>query len=112
MYKALIEDTALMELLSKDDNSIFHLQAPSVYPDYPILVYSVISDVPALHGDNLENLHEVTMRIHIIDGTPQIYETVRSLIQDLGFTRQQTTQFIEDGKTIQAVDFEIITGVD
>lgn len=112
VYSALISNNDLMELLSNDDNSIYHLQSPSVYPDYPILVYSVISDVPALHGDNGEYLHEVTVRIHIIDGTPQIYEIIRLLMQDLGFARTQTTQFIEDGKIIQAVDFDIVTGVD
>lgn len=112
VYTALTSNRNLMALLSYDESSVYHFQAPSVYPDYPIIVYSVISDVPALAGDNSEYLHEVSVRIHIVAGTPQIYEQVRLLMQDLGFARTQTTQFKEDGKIIQAVDFDIVTGVD
>ena len=112
VYSALISDNTLIGLLQKGGKSIFHLQAPSVYPDYPIIVYTPISDVPALHGDNAENLHRVTMRIRIVGGTPAIYESVRRIMTELGFTRTQTTQFLEDGRKIQAVDFYIISEVD
>ncbi len=111
IYSALIADTILTDLLPKNNKSVFHLQAPSVYPEYPIIVYSPISDVPVLHGDNAEKLHRVTMRIHIVGGTPAIYESIRRIMCDLGFTRTQTTQFLEDGRKIQAVDFKIITEV-
>ena len=112
VYSALISDAQLIGLLPKKDKSIFHLQAPAQYPDYPILVYTPISDVPVLHGDNVEKLHRVTMRIHIVNGTPAIYESVRRIMAELGFTRTQTTQFFEDGRKIQAVDFYIISEVE
>ena len=86
----------------------------SEYPDYPILVYTPISDVPVLHGDNAENLHRVTIRIHIITGEvdySEIYAAVKRLMTALGFTRVQATPFIDaDGKRMLVVDFKIVIG--
>lgn len=114
VYAALVGDETLMGFLPEGGKSIFHLQAPSVYPDYPILVYSPISDVPVLHGDNLENLHRVTIRIHIITGDTdysEIYAAVKRLMAGLGFMRVQATPFIDDsGKRMLIVDFRIVIG--
>lgn len=110
VYAALKSDETIKGLLL--DKSFYHLKAPSVYPDYPILVYSVISDVPVLHGDNLENLHRVTVRIHIIvdeDSYPPLYESIRRVMAQLGFVRLQSTPFIdEDGKFMMITDFNIV----
>jgi len=111
IFSALTNDTAIMELLPKGESSIFHLQAPAVYPEYPILVYSPISDVPVLHGDNLEELHSVIIRIHIIaDDYSALYSAIKRVMASLGFTRVQATPFIEDGKKILIVDFKKIIG--
>ena len=114
VYAALIDDENIMGFLSKDRESIFHIRAPSVYPDYPILVYSVISDVPALHADNAENAHRVTIRIHIITGEndyTELYSAVKNLMSELGFIRVQSTPFIdEDGKFMMITDWKITIG--
>lgn len=111
IFSALKNDTEIMELLPKGESSIFHLQAPAVYPDYPILVYSPISDVPVLHGDNLEELHSVIIRIHIIaDDYSELYVAVKRVMSELGFTRVQTTPFIEDGKKMLIADFKKVIG--
>ncbi len=113
IYSAFTADEILMDFFPKGAESIFHLQAPSIYPDYPILVYSPISDVPVLHGDNRENLHRVTIRIHIITGDAdylEIYSAVKRLMMALGFTRVQATPLIDDGKRILIADFKIVTG--
>ena len=113
IYAALTSDETLMGFLPKGKESIFHLQAPSEYPDYPILVYTPISDVPVLHGDNAENLHRVTIRIHIITGEvdySEIYAAVKRLMAGLGFTRVQATPFIDEGKRMLITDFRIVTG--
>ena len=113
IYSAMTADSELMGFLPKGEKSIFHLQAPSEYPDYPILVYTPISDVPVLHGDNAENLHRVTIRIHIITGEvdySEIYAAVKRLMTALGFTRVQATPFIDDGKRMLVVDFKIVIG--
>lgn len=111
VYSTLINDTEIMELLPKGESSIFHLQAPAVYPDYPILVYSPISDVPILHADNAEELHRITIRIHIIaQDYSALYSAVKRVMASLGFTRVQATPYIEDGKFILIADFKIVIG--
>lgn len=114
IYSALINNENIMELLPNRESSFFHIRAPSVYPDYPILVYSVISDVPVLHGDNSENLHRVTVRIHIIvdeDNYPPLYDAVLRVMDNLGFTRLQSTPFMDDdGKFMMITDWKIILG--
>ena len=112
VYAALVNDTVLMGLLHKGESSIFHIRAPSVYPDYSILVYSVISDVPALHADNAENAHRVTIRIHIIAGENDyapLYAAVKRVMSELEFIRVQSTPFLdEDGKFMMITDWKII----
>lgn len=112
IYSALTADENLMELLPNRESSIFHLKAPSVYPEFPIIVYSTISDVPVLHGDNLETLNRITIRIHIITGEndySEIYSAVKRIMSELGFTRLQSTPFIdEDGFFMMITDFKII----
>lgn len=115
IFSALISDSQLMELLPNSDCSIFHLKAPSVYPDYPIIVFSPISDVPILHGDNSENLRRITFRFHIISDNssyPPIYNAVKRIMSDLGFSRVQSTPFLdEDNKFMLISDFKITIGV-
>ena len=110
VYSALKNDTEIMGLLPKGESSIFHLQAPEVYPDYPVLVYSPIDDTPILHGDNIEQLHRITIRIHIIaDDYSALYLAVKRVMTGLNFVRLQSTSFIEDGQKMLITDFKIIT---
>ncbi len=116
IYAAMTADENLMELLPNRESSIYHLQAPSVYPDLPIIVYSPISDVPVLHGDNSETLHRVTIRLHIVTGEndySELYAVIKNLMAELGFTRVQSTPFRdEDGEFIMITDWKIILGDD
>lgn len=112
LYTALTSNETLMDLLANADKSIFHLQAPEVFPELPLLVYAPISDTPIVHGDNLEELHRVTIRIHIVHGEKdysQIYLLIKSIMADLGFTRINTTSYkSHDGIKMLITDFEII----
>ena len=111
VYSALLADTEIMGLLPQGEGSIFYLQAPAVYPDYPILIYTPISDVPILHGDNKEKLHRVTIRIHIIaDDYWALYSAVKRVMAELDFTRVQATPIIDGGKKIMVADFKIVIG--
>lgn len=114
VYAALINNETIMGLLNNRESSIFHIRAPSIYPDYSILVYSVISDVPILHADNAENVHRVTIRIHIITGENDyapLYEAVKRVMGELEFTRIQTTLFMDEGgKFIMFTDWITILG--
>ena len=111
IYAALTGDSELRGLLPKGSKSIFHLQAPSECPDYPILVYTPISDVPVLHGDNRENLHRVIIRIHIIaEEYVEIYTAVKRIMAALGFTREQSRPLFDRGKRMLVTDFKIVIG--
>lgn len=114
VYGALKNDSDLTALLAKGEDSIFHLQAPSDKASrYPALVYSPISDVPVVVGDDIEITHRVTFRIHILTTDGQyggIYRCVHRIMEGLGFARVQTTPYIEDGQKILIIDYRI--GVD
>lgn len=114
VYAGLINNQTLIGLLANADKSIFHYTAPEVFPDLPFVVYSPILDVPLSQGDNLEYLHKVIMRIHIVHGKydySQIYYEVKNLMQELGFTRDNTTPYkSHDGVEMIITDYEIIIG--
>ena len=116
IYSALTTDENILELLPNRESSIFHFKAPSVYPALPIIVYSPISDVPTLHGDNSETLHRVTIRLHIVTGEndyTELYAQVKRVMRNLDFTRIQSTSFIdEDGTFMLITDWKIIISGD
>ena len=114
IFSALTDDDRLIELLANGAKSIYHYIAPSTLK-YPAIVYSPISDVPALSGDNRELAHRVTIRIHVITSTnntkaeQEIFrETcgrVKIIMTGLGFARRQTLPFVEDGAVMLIFDF-------
>lgn len=114
VYAGLIGDEQMTSLLSDGAESVYHMQAPSGdYSRTPLMVYTAISDVPSLHSDDAETLHRVTIRIHIITddgGYAEIYEHVKRIMSDIGFTRLQTTPIRDRGKKMLAADFRILIG--
>ena len=114
IFSALTADDRLIELLPNGAKSIFHYVAPSTLK-YPAIVYSPISDVPALSGDNRELAHRVTIRIHVITSARntksdqekfrEVCGRVKIIMTSLGFTRRQTLPFVEDGSAMLIFDF-------
>ena len=113
---ALVGKENLLENLPLRERGIYHYIAPTVEPGrYPIIVYSPISDVPALSGDNQEIVHVVTIRIHVIASQKRFdleernflaaCDLVEEVMTDLGFVRRQTTSQVEDGKVMKVLDF-------
>ena len=114
IFSGLTADERLIELLANGAKSIFHFVAPATLK-YTAIVYSPISDVPVLSGDNRELAHRVTIRIHVITArecTKAELETfretcgrVKKVMTGLGFSRVQTTPYVEDGQSILIFDF-------
>lgn len=113
---ALISNAELINALPNGANSIYHYVSPSVDPSrYPIIVYSPISDVPALAGDNREFAHRVMIRIHVIASLKRfaadenkfltVCRLVNQIMPSLNFSRQRTTPYCEDGKIMMIFDF-------
>ena len=116
VHAALIGNAELMNVLPNGENAIYHYVAPTVDPSrYPIIVYSPISDVPALSGDNREVAHRVTIRIHVIASQKRfaadernfiaVCRLVKEIMTGLKFFRRQTIPFVDDGKVMRIFDF-------
>ena len=112
VYAALSTDTALVSKLKGGKKGIYHLHGPDA-GSYPVIVYSTLSDIPALHADNAEIARRVTVRIHIMtkDGRyGGIYADVQRILLNIGFMRVQTNEIYDDGLRILVVDYR--KGVD
>ena len=113
VYQALQASKELTAQLAKDKKGrcIYHGISPDA-GSYPILVYSLVSDVPALTADGLEKERRVTVRIHILtkDGRCSgIYHALQKVMLSLGFLRYQTTELAEKGLFIRVIDYK--TGI-
>ena len=107
VYQALVRSKELTQLLTHGKKSIYHGRSPDA-GTYPILVYSVISDVPALSADGTELERRVTVRIHILtkDGRfREIHKAVKSVLLPLGFIRAQTQELTEKDIFVEITDY-------
>ena len=112
VYQALAASKPLTRLLHR--NGIYHGRSPDA-GSYPILVYSVISDVPALSADGCEMERRVTVRLHILtkDGAyEKIEDAARKVMDSLGFRRYQSMELAEKQAFVKIMDFKTGTGVE
>ena len=112
VYQALAAYKPLTGLLHR--NGIYHGRSPDA-GSYPILVYSIISDVPALSADGVEMERRVTVRLHILtkDGAyEKIEDAVRKVMDSLGFRRYQSMELAEKHVFVKIMDFKTGTGVE
>ena len=107
VYQALARSRELPQFLAHGKKSIYHGRSPDA-GTYPILVYSVISDVPALSADGTELERRITVRIHILtkDGrVREIHCAVQKTLLPLGFVRAQTQEFFEKDIFVEITDY-------
>ena len=108
VYQALVRSKELTQLLAHGKKSIYHGRSLDA-GTYPVLVYSVISDVPALSADGMELERRVTVRIHILtkDGRfREIHHAVQNALLPLGFVRAQTQEFVEKDIFVEITDYK------
>ena len=107
VYQVLVRSKDLTQLLAHGKKSIYHGRSPNA-GTYPIIVYSVISDVPALSADGTELERRITVRIHILtkDGrSREIHKAVKSVLLPLGFVRAQTQEIVEKDIFVEITDY-------
>ena len=107
VYQSLVRSKELTQLLAHGKKSIYHGRSPDA-GTYPVIVYSVISDVPALSADGMELERRVTVRIHILtkDGRfREIHCAVQKTLLPLGFVRAQTQEFFEKDIFVEITDY-------
>ena len=114
VYQALMRSKRLTSQLAHDRKGrcIYPMRSSDA-GSYPILVYSVISDVPALMADGEERERGVTARIHSLtkDGNfESILREVQRAMIGIGFVRAQTMEFAEGNLFIMAIDYRTGTG--
>ena len=107
VYQALVRSKELTQLLAHGRKGIYHGHSPDA-GTYPVLVYSVISDVPALSADGKELERRITVRIHILtkDGRFRaIHWAVQNTLLPLGFVRVQTQEIVEKDIFVEITDY-------
>ena len=108
VYQSLVRSKELTQLLAHGRKGIYHGRSPNA-GTYPILVYSVISDVPALSADGTELERRITVRIHILtkDGRfGEIHRAVQNVLLPLGFVRVQTQELVEKDIFVEITDYK------
>lgn len=104
---ALKSSQALTDKLYSGADSIRHLRMLDAKKN-PHIVYSIISDVPALSGDDGEIMRRVTVRIHIITSRGEYFpiaDAVEDVMRSLKWRRVQTLEHMEDGQEILTIDY-------
>ncbi|EFR40355.1 hypothetical protein HMPREF9162_0117 [Selenomonas sp. oral taxon 137 str. F0430] len=107
VYQALSHSRDVTQLLAHGKKSIYHGRSPDA-GTYPIIVYSVISDVPVLSADGAELERCITLRIHVLtkDGRfREIHKAVQKALLPLGFVRAQTQEFFEKDIFVEITDY-------
>ena len=115
VYTALNASTDLTKLLVKDSNGqcIYHCRSPNA-GSYPILVYTMIEDKPAVIADGTVLERRITIRISILtaDGVFQkIFNEIWKVMAALGFIFLQAEETFEKDLFVKKIDFRIATGV-
>lgn len=89
--------------------NVYHHYSPE-NKDFPNIVYSVISDVPALHGDNAELNANITIRLYVITKDGVYYDlqkSINNIMSNLGFSRGQAVELTQDSYKVKTLDFKI-----
>lgn len=111
IIKLLKDNKNLTDMLADGQNSIYHLKSPT-RGSYPIIIITLISDVPHQIADNVEIAKKQVYRIHILSENGQYEEIYKELIQTLAFPqiqRKSTYEFVDnDDIFYKVIDFTII----
>ena len=102
---------AISSLVAKGASSIYHGWSVDA-GTYPVIIYGLASDIPAMSCDNEEGAHEVTVRIHIVtkNGAYQpIYQAVQAEMKRRGYRRKMTNEINDEDLKILVVDYVITT---
>jgi hypothetical protein len=97
------------ELKTQLNINVYHHYSPN-NQDFPNIVYSIISDVPALHADNTELNANITLRLYLITKDGNYYDlqkSINNIMINLGFSRGQAVETTQDGYKVKTLDFKI-----
>lgn len=108
LMDSLKKSDILTSYLANGAKSIYRVKSPSK-GTYPVIVLTVLSNVPALSADDKEVESRQTVRAHILtkDGkdATQILRVLTHLMTANGYRRRQTYEGTEDGVHYIASDY-------
>ena len=112
IYDKLSADTDLIKLLP--DNRIYTAVSDDA-GTYPVVVLSIIDDVPSLHADDMEIHSDVRFQLTIITDDGE-YDAIEQLIKndmtEINATRKITTDINEDNKYEHILQYVITNNYD
>ena len=107
LYDKLNTDKTLTALLVK--NGIYTTYSEDA-GTYPVVVISLVDDVPAIHADNVELASKTRFQISIIT-TDAEYDEIENIVRrdmaELGAMRRLTTEFRENNIHYRILQFVI-----
>lgn len=114
--KALKADSALVNMLDSKTvaKGVYHLHMPSTYRK-PVVLVTVLSNVPVLNADDTEILDKVTMRVHIVTKDAQwgaIRKEVIKVMCGLGYRRTSENEVVDGDEYALVLDFATQIGAD
>ena len=107
LYEKLNSDEALLTLLAPNGIYVTYSEDAGTYP---VIVISLIDDVPAIHADNREIASHIRFQISIITTDAEydeIEHIVKKYMRELGAMRRLTTEFREDNLHYRILQFTI-----
>lgn len=109
VYDTLTADTALCALLATPTDSIYMSYSVDA-GTYPVIVISMVDDVPAFHADNIELASIVRFQISIITEDAE-YDTIEDLVKNdlinIGAMRSISTEYREKNLHYRILQFRI-----
>ena len=107
--KALKADASLVKMLDSKtvEKGIYHLRLPSTYRK-PVVLVTILSNVPVLHADDTELLERVAMRVHVVTKDAKwgaIRKEVTKVMCGLGFRRTSENEVVDGDMYALAIDF-------
>lgn len=109
VYNALTTDAAITGALHEGEAGIV-ADLTHYSGRYPAITYQIISDVPALWGDDTELFRRITIQINVLttDGADaDIVFRVETIMNSLGWRRESNTRLIDGTVRITAMRFVI-----
>ena len=97
------------ELKTQLKINVYHHYSPK-NKDFPNIIYSIISDVPALHGDDTELNANITIRLYLITKDGNYYglqKSINNIMTNLGWSRGQSTELTQDNFKVKTLDYKI-----
>ena len=107
LYEKLNSDEALLALLAP--NGIYTTYSEDA-GTYPVVVISLVDDVPTIHADNTELASVTRFQVSIITVDAE-FDLIESLVKkdmsDIGAMRRLTTEFRENNLHYRILQFVI-----